>query len=55
MICQLKAVYIIVMSLRRLVIREILSIPLSTPETPTERLLGRLLNCLSGRNFNWLG
>lgn len=53
MICQLKAVYIKVMSLRRPAIRRFLPFLCLLRETQTERLLGRLLKCLSGRNFNW--
>lgn len=48
-ICQLKAVYIKVMSLRRLAIRRFL--PFLCLLREIQRLLGRLLKCLSGRNF----
>lgn len=54
-ICQLKAVYIKVMSLRRVAIRRSLPFLRLFWESQTEGLLGRRLKCLSGRNLIGLG
>lgn len=54
-ICRLKAVYIKAMSLRRVAIRRSLPFLRRFGESQTERLLGRRLKCLSGRNLIGLG
>lgn len=51
MICQLKAVYIRVMSLRRLAIREILSISLSTQGNPSRKVIGYAIKVLEWEKF----
>ena len=54
-ICQLKAVYIKVMSLQRGAIRRSLPFLCLFRETQTKRLLDRLLKCLSGINLIGVG
>lgn len=50
-ICQLKAVYIRVMSLRRLAIREILSISLSTQGNSSRKVIGWAIKVLEWEKF----